>query len=117
MTAKDPDMNHLETHLRSLQSALSEELDLIHSWDSHEARASTLARAKRTARLDAIELPEVARMWAMPKAQQVQVNLSLKLIADDGRSSTRDDPRGRAFKAMAQDLIAMMPSDTAVQEK
>lgn len=116
MTTIVPDITQLDIHLRSVQSVLAKELDGINTWDE-EQTARDLHKAERMARLDGIELPETGLVRASPEAQQVKVHLTLKLIVGDLRSGGYDDPRGEAFRALAQDLVAMVPSHTTVQDK
>jgi hypothetical protein len=116
MTTIVPDPTQLDIHLRNVQSVLSKELDGINTWDD-EQTVRDLSKAERMARLDGIELPSTSLVWASPEAQQVKVHLTLKLIVGDLRSGGYDDPRGEAFKALAQDLLAIVPSGTTVQDK
>ena len=111
-----PDTTQLETHLRNVQSALSKELDEIRPWDDEQAKAGKLAKAERTARFDGVKLPETGFVRASTEGQEVKVSLTLKLIVGDYRSGN-SDPRGEAFKALARDLVAMVPSETTVQHK
>jgi hypothetical protein len=109
-----PEMTQLDAHLHNVQKTFSTELDKLRTWDDDQTKNSKFTVATRNARFDGIRIPDTGSVQAFTEAQQVDVRLSLSLIAYEPGSRMRDDPRGEAFKALAQDLVGILPSHTAV---
>lgn len=108
-------IENLEDHLRRVTEVLSEEVDKIYGWDDDQQRTLKFGQASRKARLNDLELPPSGLIVACPERQRVKAQLILKMTAVDLGSNYQNDPRTSAFRALAKDLLLVVPENDEVQ--